>query len=724
MDPLLLLRGRAGGGGATTGFGQRNGWTTRPRIKTGNTPHQNCRMLRQPTNRAEPINNRTWPVTNTTSLALRRRRMERTAVGTGRCSWNEIGAMICGRLAANGSRLVEGGPQPKRKNPGVQEQARGYAPPPPPGPLQGQRSKHRSNTTSCGADQGRWSRAPREDARSKQCITEAPTATSAEVHQRHARKRRGGGGGQKGAVIRSPEMPSPAPNHRPDLIVKDRQQTEQPNPTVSSVVDTTPPLPSTSKRTFNGFATAPHLPQPPSPLPPAGLPGARRPAPPLPLHSGCPAALHLHRPGAAVACRPESIIHLPRGSPSHQRLGVGHGPHPGHSRSGADAPPKQNSRKCGHTRRTCSSRKAVARAVACAPVLAARRPSVAARFSRRGGGWGDVGKTCGNSRQFPTFLWSVSESKPRGAPGTRCRGRGGEGCIRREGISEAAPAAVRQAVGGGCQSGWGPLMSVGNAIEVKLALAARETVAGCRRPGGGGGGLGGTPPPPGQCIAQGGGGSGISGPFRTKAQKESAPGEHGIAHTTPFSTSNPSQTHTNRLGTRAPPRNATATPHVFKSRRNDTPEVWYGPGGGCPPRRARIRHPIPRSGDGRVRGAPRTTRAATARGRGGGSTSSTAGRVSVRLGRTPVPHRRPSLSPSRVGGTPRGRSRTPRALPHRQPVFPRGVALAMWTMHAPTRQNRCIPPPAVPPRHTTQGSPAPDPRPHPRGPPGTRAQPL
>ena len=39
------------------------------------------------------------------------------------------------------------------------------------------------------------------------------------------------------------------------------------------------------------------------------------------------------------------------------------------------------------------------------------------------------------------------------------------GCIRREGASEAAPEAVRQAVGGGCQSGWGRLLSVTNAIE-------------------------------------------------------------------------------------------------------------------------------------------------------------------------------------------------------------------------------------------------------------------
>ena len=32
------------------------------------------------------------------------------------------------------------------------------------------------------------------------------------------------------------------------------------------------------------------------------------------------------------------------------------------------------------------------------------------------------------------------------------------GCIGREGASEAAPEAVRQAVGGGCQSGWGRLL--------------------------------------------------------------------------------------------------------------------------------------------------------------------------------------------------------------------------------------------------------------------------
>ena len=39
------------------------------------------------------------------------------------------------------------------------------------------------------------------------------------------------------------------------------------------------------------------------------------------------------------------------------------------------------------------------------------------------------------------------------------------GCTGREGASEAAPEAVRQAAGGGCQSGWGRLLSVTNAVE-------------------------------------------------------------------------------------------------------------------------------------------------------------------------------------------------------------------------------------------------------------------
>ena len=62
----------------------------------------------------------------------------------------------------------------------------------------------------------------------------------------------------------------------------------------------------------------------------------------------------------------------------------------------------------------------------------------------------------------------------RGLGGTGCgwprAGEGGwegegQGCMRMEGVSEAAPEAVRQAVGGGCQSGWGRLLSDTNAVE-------------------------------------------------------------------------------------------------------------------------------------------------------------------------------------------------------------------------------------------------------------------
>ena len=49
---------------------------------------------------------------------------------------------------------------------------------------------------------------------------------------------------------------------------------------------------------------------------------------------------------------------------------------------------------------------------------------------------------------------------PRGG-----RERGGGRCIRREGTTEVAPEPVGQAVGGGCQSGWGRLLSVINAVE-------------------------------------------------------------------------------------------------------------------------------------------------------------------------------------------------------------------------------------------------------------------
>ena len=72
-------------------------------------------------------------------------------------------------------------------------------------------------------------------------------------------------------------------------------------------------------------------------------------------------------------------------------------------------------------------------------------------------------------------------------------GGGGQGCIRREGPSEAAPEAARQAVGGGgCQSGWGRLLSVTNATEAGTCRPERQWLGIGWAPWKGGGGV---PPP-------------------------------------------------------------------------------------------------------------------------------------------------------------------------------------------------------------------------------------
>ena len=63
-------------------------------------------------------------------------------------------------------------------------------------------------------------------------------------------------------------------------------------------------------------------------------------------------------------------------------------------------------------------------------------------------------------------------------------GASGQGCIRREGTSEAAPETVGQAVGGGCQSGWGRLLSVTNAIEGDVSRQGDRGWAWAGRPGG------------------------------------------------------------------------------------------------------------------------------------------------------------------------------------------------------------------------------------------------
>ena len=72
-------------------------------------------------------------------------------------------------------------------------------------------------------------------------------------------------------------------------------------------------------------------------------------------------------------------------------------------------------------------------------------------------------------------------------------GGGGQGCIRREGTSEAAPEAVRQSVGGGCQSGGEGYCRL--QMPLKPAIAVTGTVAG-RRLGALDAGGGGVPAPP------------------------------------------------------------------------------------------------------------------------------------------------------------------------------------------------------------------------------------
>ena len=80
---------------------------------------------------------------------------------------------------------------------------------------------------------------------------------------------------------------------------------------------------------------------------------------------------------------------------------------------------------------------------------------------------------------------------PKAPCGTRCRAR----ALRSgwaTGASEAAPAAVRQAVGGGCRSGWGQLLSVTNAIEAGTCRLGDTSWASAGRPEGWGG-VGGAP---------------------------------------------------------------------------------------------------------------------------------------------------------------------------------------------------------------------------------------
>ena len=103
---------------------------------------------------------------------------------------------------------------------------------------------------------------------------------------------------------------------------------------------------------------------------------------------------------------------------------------------------------------------------------------------------------CGHRTLWTTCCRSVSNAGGRG----RGAGGGGQGVFRRDRTSEAAPEAVRSAVGGGSKAVRGGFCQL--QMPLKLAVAVRETVAGHRLGALKGGGV----PPPFPMHPWGGGG--------------------------------------------------------------------------------------------------------------------------------------------------------------------------------------------------------------------------
>ena len=88
-----------------------------------------------------------------------------------------------------------------------------------------------------------------------------------------------------------------------------------------------------------------------------------------------------------------------------------------------------------------------------------------ARPGPRGTYLGNAGALCGPAWP-PRPRPRRRRTSPRTSPdASETRGAWGAWGPGQERASEAAPEAVRQAVGGGCQSGWGRLLSVTNAIQ-------------------------------------------------------------------------------------------------------------------------------------------------------------------------------------------------------------------------------------------------------------------
>ena len=98
-----------------------------------------------------------------------------------------------------------------------------------------------------------------------------------------------------------------------------------------------------------------------------------------------------------------------------------------------------------------------------------------------GGGEGVCGREGGGFAPPPppSPWYLIILKKPWLGPwGVGGGGGGGAECMRMEGTSEAAPETVRQALGGGCQSGWGGCCRL--QMPLSLVLGVRGTVAGHR----------------------------------------------------------------------------------------------------------------------------------------------------------------------------------------------------------------------------------------------------
>ena len=131
-----------------------------------------------------------------------------------------------------------------------------------------------------------------------------------------------------------------------------------------------------------------------------------------------------------------------------------------------------------------------------------RRGSVPLATELRGSQEGAVGAPGGVTISYAALAHSTGLPPPPAPTVCGVDRAGGGGALEGKGPQRRAPEAVRQAVGGGCQSGWGRLLSVTNAIQAGTWRQGDSDWAYPGRPASAGGGC----LPRLQCIPGGGGG--------------------------------------------------------------------------------------------------------------------------------------------------------------------------------------------------------------------------